>query len=62
MLQDLEVGRRTEIDAINGILSKTGRRFGIPTPVSNRVVEIIKGIEAGRYEPDMKNLDMFTEF
>jgi 2-dehydropantoate 2-reductase len=62
MLQDLEAGRRTEIDAINGILCKKGRAFGIPTPVNDRVVEIVKGIEAGRYKPVMANLDMFTEF
>jgi 2-dehydropantoate 2-reductase len=62
MLQDLEAGRKTEIDAINGILSETGRRLGIPTPVSDKVVEIVKGIETGRFKPDMKNLDMFTEF
>jgi 2-dehydropantoate 2-reductase len=62
MLQDLLAGRRTEIDAINGILSGMGGRFGVPTPVNDRVVEIVKGIEAGRYKPCMENLEMFIEF
>jgi 2-dehydropantoate 2-reductase len=61
MLQDLEMGRESEIDAINGMLSKKGREFGIPTPVNDKVVEIVKGIEDGRYKPSLDNLTMFTE-
>lgn len=61
MLQDLEMGRKSEIDAINGILSKMGRKFGISTPINDKVVEIVKGIEDGRYAPSLDNLTMFTE-
>jgi len=59
MLQDLEKGLRSEIDAINGVLSKAGRRFGVPTPVNDRVVKIVKAIEKNRFKPCIENLRMF---
>ncbi len=42
MLQDLEKGRRTEIDAINGSIVREGRRLGIPTPVNEVMVALVK--------------------
>lgn len=59
MLQDLEKGRKTEIDAITGIVSLWGKKLNITTPVSDKVVEIIKGIQAKRYTYSFQNLDMF---
>ena len=45
MLQDLEKGRRTEIDAIDGQVSAAGRDLGIPTPYSDMVVAVVKAAE-----------------
>jgi 2-dehydropantoate 2-reductase len=59
MLQDLESGRRTEIDYINGLVSNAGREFHVPTPFNDMVVRVVKGIESGRYGPGMENLRMF---
>jgi len=59
MLQDLENGRKTEIAFINGLLSDLGRKYGVPTPVSDTVVRIVEGIEAGLYRPRLENLDLF---
>jgi 2-dehydropantoate 2-reductase len=42
MLQDLESGRRTEIDAINGSIVREGRRLGVPTPVNEVMVTLVK--------------------
>jgi 2-dehydropantoate 2-reductase len=42
MLQDLEKGRRTEIDAINGSIVREGRRLGVPTPVNEVMVDLVK--------------------
>ncbi len=42
MLQDLEKGRRTEIDAINGSIVREGKRLGIPTPVNEVMVALVK--------------------
>jgi 2-dehydropantoate 2-reductase len=61
MLQDLEKGRPCEIDAINGVVGAYGRRYDVPTPVNDRVVEVIHGIEAGRYRPSFENLALFDD-
>jgi 2-dehydropantoate 2-reductase len=42
MLQDLERGRRTEIDAINGALSTFGAAAGVPTPVNTTLARLIR--------------------
>ena len=59
MLQDLEKGKLTEVDAINGAVSEYGRRVGCPTPMNDRVVEIVHGIEQGRLKPEFANLKYF---
>ena len=59
MLQDLEKGKLTEVDAINGAVSATGRKVGCPTPMNDRVVEIIHRIEQGELRPCRDNLRLF---
>jgi 2-dehydropantoate 2-reductase len=59
MLQDIEKGKLTEVDAINGAVSAYGRKIGFPTPVNDRVVEIIHGIERGEYKASVDNLSLF---
>jgi 2-dehydropantoate 2-reductase len=46
MLQDLEKGKKTEIDYINGVVCRGGQKCGIPTPFNDKVVELIKEAEA----------------
>lgn len=46
MLLDLLDGRRGEIDAINGAISRLGAELGIPTPVNDILVEIVKAKES----------------
>lgn len=59
MLQDIEKGKATEVDAINGAVSAYGRRVGCPTPMNDRVVEIIHRIERGELKPSFDNLRFF---
>lgn len=59
MLQDLEKGKLTEVDAINGAVSEYGRKVGFPTPMNDRVVEIIHKIEQGKLKPSFDNLQYF---
>ena len=59
MLQDLEKGKLTEVDAINGAVSDYGRKVGVPTPMNDKVVEIIHGIERGELKPCFDNLKLF---
>ena len=46
MLQDLERGRRTEIDAINGEVWKRGSAHGIVTPVNALLTRLVHAREA----------------
>ena len=59
MLQDLEKGKLTEVDAINGAVSEYGRKVGFPTPMNDKVVEIIHRIEQGELQPSFDNLRYF---
>lgn len=61
MLQDLEKGKKTEVDAINGVVSAYGRKVGFPTPMNDKVVEIIHRIEAGELKPSSDNIRLFAE-
>jgi 2-dehydropantoate 2-reductase len=44
MLQDIENGRKTEIDYLNGYIIKKGKQLGIPTPANNHVYERIQAL------------------
>lgn len=59
MLQDIEKGKLTEVDAINGAVSDYGRQVGCPTPMNDRVVQIIHDIEQGKLKPGFENLQYF---
>ena len=45
MLQDLKKGKACEIDAINGVVCVWGRKTNTPTPINDRIVEIVKKCE-----------------
>ena len=60
MLQDIEKGKLTEVDAINGAVSAYGRKVGVPTPANDSVVEIIHKIEQGELQPGTDNLKYFN--
>ncbi|PSK85165.1 ketopantoate reductase family protein [Prolixibacter denitrificans] len=60
MLQDLEKGKRTEVDAINGVVTQYGKEYHVATPSNDKVVEIIHGIEAGNYTPSFENVRLFV--
>jgi 2-dehydropantoate 2-reductase len=46
MLQDVEARRQTEIDYLNGGISRFGREQGVPTPLNDAITALIKGVEA----------------
>lgn len=45
MLQDLEKGRPTEIQAINGHVSQLGREVNVPTPINDVLTALVTGRE-----------------
>lgn len=61
MLKDVLSGKKCEIDYINGAVVRAGKQVGMPTPLCEKVVEIVHGIENGLYEISIKNTDFFEE-
>lgn len=61
MAQDLMKGRKCKIFAINAVVCETGKQVGIPTPVNDRVVEIVSGIQDGHYKYEANNIRFFKE-
>lgn len=51
MLQDLENGRVTEVDVVNGGVAQRGRAHGIPTPFNDAVVDLVHAMERGERSP-----------
>jgi 2-dehydropantoate 2-reductase len=45
MLQHLERGRLTEIDALNGYVARESRKLGLPAPYNEALTSLIKGRE-----------------
>jgi 2-dehydropantoate 2-reductase len=45
MLQDIEAGRKTEVDVFGGTVIALGKQHGVPTPINQTVVRIIHALE-----------------
>lgn len=61
MLQDLKHGKACEIDAINGIVSEWGRRYGVATPINDRIVSVVKRQQAGELPLAAENIRLFDD-
>jgi 2-dehydropantoate 2-reductase len=46
MLQDVLARRATEIDVLNGGIAAEGRRTGVPTPLHDCMVALVRGLES----------------
>ncbi len=63
MMQHVEQGRQTEIDALNGAIVREAKALGIAVPYNEAVVAFVKGVEKSRrqllHEPprDYKRLE-----
>jgi 2-dehydropantoate 2-reductase len=49
--QDIGLGKRTEIDALNGHVARRGAALGVPTPVNTTLWHLVKLLEAARGGP-----------
>lgn len=49
MLQDVEAGRKTEVEAFGVKVINLGFKLGIPTPVNQTIVQILKVMESNYY-------------
>jgi 2-dehydropantoate 2-reductase len=58
----LEKKRKTEIDFINGFVSKKGKEFGVKTPYNDMVIHLVKEAENGKMPPHFQtNLSYFDQ-
>jgi 2-dehydropantoate 2-reductase len=46
MWEDLQRGRRTEIDYLQGVITEIADRRGLQVPLSRRIVELVRQAEA----------------
>lgn len=45
MLQDIEKGKRTEIDSITGVFVEFGKKNNVATPTNSMLYKLVKGVE-----------------
>ena len=45
MLQDIEAGRKTEVDMFAGVIIESGKKYNIPTPYNQVLKELIEIVE-----------------
>jgi 2-dehydropantoate 2-reductase len=45
MLQDVEARRQTEVDWLNGGIARFGAEYGVPTPLNEAILALVKGVE-----------------
>ena len=61
MLQDLKKGKPCEIAAINGVVCDYGKKYGVKTPINDRIVEIVRKCESGALSPKAENIKLFDD-
>jgi 2-dehydropantoate 2-reductase len=61
MLQDIQKGKKTEVDAINGVVCETAQKVNVATPYNQMVVRIVHEFEEGNGRPGFENLARFDE-
>lgn len=61
MLQDLRKGKKCEVDAINGVVCEFGRKYSVPTPINDRIADVIHQVQDGNLKPEKRNIALFRD-
>jgi 2-dehydropantoate 2-reductase len=61
MLQDLERGRKTEIDFINGYVVALGHASGMLVPMNAAITELVHQIERGVLQPTRERMNELAD-
>jgi 2-dehydropantoate 2-reductase len=56
MGQDMVKGRRTEIEFLNGFIVERGQEVGIEAPANAALTDIVKRVEKGELQPDLRHV------
>lgn len=60
MLQSLRQGKKCEIDYIDGVVCDFGRKYGVGTPVCDKICALVHEIENGKRQISTDNLREFS--
>ena len=61
MLQDLERGRKTEIDFINGYVVALGHASGMLVPMNATITDLVHQIERGVLQPARERMNELAD-
>ena len=61
MLQDLERGRKTEIDFINGYVVALGHASGVPVHMNATITDLVHQIERGVLHPTQERMNELAD-
>ena len=56
MGQDMQKGRRTEIEFLNGLVVREGEKIGLPCAANAVLTDIVKRVERGELSPDPRHI------
>ena len=56
MGQDMQKGRRTEIEFINGLIVREGEKVGLACRANAALTDIVKRVERGELKPDPRHI------
>ena len=56
MGQDMQKGRRTEIEFLNGLIVREGDKLGLPSRANAVLTDLVKRVERGELTADPKNI------
>jgi 2-dehydropantoate 2-reductase len=56
MGQDMQKGRRTEIEFLNGFIVREGEKAGITCRANAALTDIVKRVERGELKPDPRHI------
>jgi 2-dehydropantoate 2-reductase len=59
MWEDLQAGRRTEVDYLSGAVVRLAESLGLDAPFNRRVVALMRAAESGK-QPSMTGTELFT--
>jgi 2-dehydropantoate 2-reductase len=57
MGQDMQKGRRTEIEFLNGLVVREGEKLGLPVRANAMLTDLGKRVERGELKADPKNIE-----
>lgn len=60
MYYDLIKGKNCEIDFINGVIINYGKKANCPTPVNERITELVHQIEKGQLKISVDNVNLIS--